>query len=61
MKLYLYVTNDEYELPVAVADSPHELAKMLGVSANTVSNSIYKERIGKTAHSQYKKIEVDDD
>lgn len=31
-KLYLAVTPDQYELPLAVADSPAELAKMLGVT-----------------------------
>ena len=32
MKLYMAVTNDEYELPVAVADSKTELANMTGIS-----------------------------
>lgn len=32
MMLYLAVTNDEYELPVAVADSKSELARMTGIS-----------------------------
>ena len=30
MTLYLKVTKDKYELPVAVADSKKELARMLG-------------------------------
>jgi hypothetical protein len=30
MTLYLKVTKDKYELPVAVADSKAELADMLG-------------------------------
>lgn len=35
-KLYLAVTPDQYELPLAVADSPAELAKMLGVTREHV-------------------------
>lgn len=30
MKLYMYTTLDKYELPLAVADSPRELAEMTG-------------------------------
>ena len=32
MKLYLRVTKDEYELPLAVADSAQELAVMMGTT-----------------------------
>ena len=31
MTLYMKVTRDEYELPVAVAETKAELARMLGV------------------------------
>ena len=34
------VTNDKYELPIAVAESPGELAQMLGVTKGTVLASI---------------------
>lgn len=40
MTLYMKTTYDEYELPVAVADSPKELAEMIGTSASVVSSSI---------------------
>lgn len=49
------VTNDAYELPEAVADSPAELAKMLGTTANCVSSSITHQRAG------WFKLEVEDD
>lgn len=39
-KLYLRTTTDKYELPIAVASSASELAKMLGVTPATVSSSI---------------------
>lgn len=44
MKLYLKVTRDKYELPVAVAESPKELAIMLGTTKNNVLSSISKKR-----------------
>lgn len=38
--LYLAVTNDKYELPIAVADSASELAKMLGLSVYTIYTGV---------------------
>ena len=40
MKLYMYVTKDEFELPIAVADTPKELALMVGTTANSVKSAI---------------------
>ena len=34
--IWLAVTPDEYELPIAVADSAGSLARILGVTTNTV-------------------------
>jgi hypothetical protein len=45
-KLYLRTTQDELELPIAVADSPTELARMCGTTANNVSSSIAHGRKG---------------
>lgn len=53
--LYMEVTRDKYELPVAVADSPAELAKMVGVTANRISVSLWEER-NKNKPSKYRKI-----
>jgi len=40
--LYMRTTMDEFELPVAVAASAKELARMLNVTPNMVSSSISK-------------------
>lgn len=41
--LYLAVTNDKYELPIAVADSASELAKMLGLSVCTIYTGVCRD------------------
>lgn len=46
MKLYIRTTTDKYELPVAVADSPIELAEMLGTTSDSVLSSISHKRPG---------------
>ena len=58
--VYMKVTMDEFELPVAIADSAVELAKMVGVKPNTVLKSIYYSK----KHgwkSRYKRIEITED
>ena len=38
--LYLKTTKDDLELPIAVADTGEELARMLGVTKSNVFSSI---------------------
>ena len=38
--LYLLVTKDKYQLPLAVADTAEELAQIVGVSAPTIFKSL---------------------
>lgn len=61
MRLYLCVTRDRYELPVAVADSAKELAAMVGIRNTTINESLSRVRAGDRKWSQYKEVEVDDD
>lgn len=44
MKLYVKVSDDKYELPEAVAESPIELSKMLGYGRNYAYNIIERAR-----------------
>ena len=54
MTLYMKTTTDKYELPIAVADNPVELANMLGVTTGTVRSSTSARKNG------YYKIVVED-
>lgn len=55
------VTADEYELPIAVANSPSELGKMVGVSENTVSSAISHNQNGKTRGYKFIMVIVEDE
>lgn len=58
--IYMEVTKDEYELPVAVADSVTELARLVGIGKSGVSKGIsYAERYG--ARCKYIKVVLEDD
>lgn len=52
--LWLMVTKDKYQLPLAVADTSVELAKMVGVKPSTIIKSVTHRR-----KSRYIRIYVD--
>lgn len=60
-KLYMAVTKDHLELPIAVADSPHELAEMIGVKANNISSSLTRTRNRPEARTKYREIIWEDE
>lgn len=41
-KLWMTVTDDEYELPLGVYDTRKEMADAVGVSEDTVKSAVYK-------------------
>lgn len=48
MPVYMATTKDKYELPLAIADSPWELARLLQVTESAVCKGLkYTERGGK--------------
>lgn len=49
--LYIAVSLDEYELPIAVADNVPELARMMGTTVNVINSSISRKM------RRYKKVE----
>lgn len=53
--LYTATTRDEYELPIAVADTPRELARKVGTSRQTVLSVITHAKEHKW-HCSYHKI-----
>ena len=55
MTIWMKVTKDEYELPLAVADNPRELAAIVHTTANCVKSSVCHK------HKGWAKVEVDDD
>lgn len=58
--LWLEVTSDRYQLPLAVADSRRELAEMRHTTVDAISDNIYQAKQGKVAE-RYIRIEVEED
>lgn len=59
--VYMEVTKDKYELPLAVSDSIRELARMRGVNASTISHAINGIDGKNFVRSKYKAVEIDED
>lgn len=55
MKLFLRVTLDKYELPIAVAESKKELAQILGLTRQTVLTYYARNQRG------FIEVDVEDD
>ena len=55
--MYMLISHDKYELPLAVADTINELAKMLGKNPNTISSIMYHAR-KKGQWCRYIKVDV---
>lgn len=59
MTLWMEVTMDEYELPVAVAGSAEELARKNGKTRHNIYSAISHAR-ARGYRSRYVKVEVED-
>lgn len=57
--LWLAVTADKYELPLAVADSAAELGRMFGMKKNSIIGAVSKQRDGSISGRKFLKIEND--
>ena len=58
--IYMEVTKDEFELPLAVADSVYELARICGVTPSTVMHSVSTTSKRQIKNSKYKRVLVSD-
>ena len=60
--VYMQITTDEYELPVAVAESLDELSKIVGVTKTSIWHSINRRETGRLkGKSKYIRVFLDDE
>ena len=58
--IWIAVEADEYELPIAIADTAKELGEKFGVTAKTVISSAYRQENGELNGFKYVKVRADD-
>ena len=61
MYIWMAVTPDEYELPIALEDSARKLADLIGVSESTVKGSELRDRDGHICGVKYVKVRNTDE
>lgn len=54
--LWLEVTQDEYELPLKVADTARELAQMCGTNINNVVSTASHYRAGRFKRTRFRSV-----
>ena len=59
--IWMKVTKDQYRLPLAVASSAVELARICGTTANAVFSSVCLWKKGKYPLSPYIRVEDDEE
>ena len=57
--LWLCVETDEYELPLAVADTARELGEIFGVKTTTIIADAYRKHDGRQNGYKYVKVRND--
>ena len=60
MTLYMAVTADEYELPLAVEDSPKKLSCATGYSCSLICSCVSRRSSGKTRGIKFVKVVIDE-
>lgn len=60
MHLYMAVTPDKLELPIAVEDTAKKLAKTLKIKEDTIYTNISRKYSGKIIGMKFVKIELED-
>jgi hypothetical protein len=61
MIIWLKVTDDEYELPIAVASTARELAQICGTTEGSIVSRISHWHAGRTAKCPYRKVVIEED
>ena len=61
MTVYMEVTQDPLELPLAVAETARELADMTGVKVDAVYQSISRRQRGERKRTRFIRVTVEED
>lgn len=56
--LWLAVTADKYELPLAVCDTARELGEIYGIKKSSVMSMVARGRNGKSSGRKFVKVKI---
>jgi hypothetical protein len=61
MNVWMKISKDKYELPIAVANTAQELAKICKVNVNCIISTVSKTKKGIYKNPSYIKVEIEDE
>lgn len=65
MRVYMLVTADEYELPLAVRDTVVEIAKLLGRQTNEIYKALSRKAVSQDTYNGFRckiiKVDIDEE
>ncbi len=61
MVVWMEVTKDKYELPVAVADDAYKLSELTGASVNNIRSTVCRYEHGEIKRSRFVRVEMEED
>ena len=59
--VWMLVTEDKYELPLVIADSAAELARLTHRSQQTIRGAVSRCETGKRKRCRYRRVRITDD
>lgn len=57
-KLIMLVSNDKYELPIAIANSANEMSRIIGLQENSIKKALYENRVNRKYNGRFISVEV---
>lgn len=57
-KVYVYVTDDEYELPIYVCDTVKELSELTGYTESSIYSNITRWEKGEREYVRFRRIYI---
>lgn len=57
--IWMMVSDDKYEFPLAIADTARQLAEMIGSTENNVRSDYCHYMQGRTKSCRYRRVELD--
>lgn len=59
--IWMWITKDKFELPIAVAGSAAELSRLSGKTINNIWSQASKYESGKQKKTQFVRVKIDQD
>jgi len=59
--VWMMVSKDKFELPEAIADSAGELARIVGISEDTIYSTVSHMKAGRLKSGRFRRVEIEED